>query len=98
MTPVENGARKLPLSRAGVPSRISAPACFRRWGMVDRNSVSQAETNLSFSYKPTTLRTKTLMIIGMTLAGFVGALYVVSRIVLLESFDNLRRAGYLAQS
>ncbi|MGD0223779.1 MAG: CHASE4 domain-containing protein [Terriglobia bacterium] len=40
-------------------------------------------------YKPITLRTRTLMIIGMTLAGFVGALYIVSRIVLLGSFAKL---------
>ena len=36
-----------------------------------------------------TLRTKTLIIIGVTLAGFLVALYSVSRIVLLGSFAKL---------
>jgi PAS domain S-box-containing protein len=36
-----------------------------------------------------TLRTKTLMIIGMTLAGFMGALYIVSRMVILGGFAKL---------
>jgi len=59
--------------------------------MIHTKTVTQAVANLLFPHKSMTLRTKTLIIIGMALAGFLGTLYIVSRIVILRSFAKLEQ-------
>lgn len=44
---------------------------------------------MNIPYQPRTIRSKTLAIIGVTLAGFLVALYIVSRMVLLGSYARL---------
>jgi two-component system, cell cycle sensor histidine kinase and response regulator CckA len=48
---------------------------------------------LRIPYRLRTIRSKTLAIIGVTLAVFLGALYIVSRMVLLGSYAKLEEQG-----